>query len=94
MDTIRLILVAVSGLLWLLSVIVNYGCIYIWIVKNKHVSGIPLPIGSLAGIFFLLILRVGGLSIWYCFIPLAMASDPLIWYSLGYFAYKAVRRRK
>ena len=71
----------------------NYGAIIVSRKRHKHVSGVPLTMGTLARVGFILLLPAGPLGTRLLFLPLAMAADPMIWYALGYFLIHGVPGR-
>jgi uncharacterized membrane protein len=85
--------VAFPGLIWLLAIIYNFRCIYIGLVKKKHDSGASAVI-IIAGVLCLMFISGFGLHIRWWYILMFLVPDPLLWYALFNYAFKAVRRRK
>ncbi|MFP4054671.1 MAG: hypothetical protein ACLFV7_12490 [Phycisphaerae bacterium] len=78
-DLPDLLRVGLPALLWALCAAVNYGCIVVSIRRGRFVSGIPLPLGTAAGIVSVLAADWGS---WGWLIPVAMAADPMFWWGL------------
>jgi hypothetical protein len=91
MGTIRWVLLIMSGLLWLLTALANYGAL-IASLRTKFVSGVPLPLGTLSGVAFLALVPASSCPSRWWFLPLALAADVQVWWSLGYFAIKGLCR--